>query len=63
VLLTPADSSQVERTRQLDGVTHIGLSQLVMDCLAGNGRLPEEGEAVLDWMRGSDDWRLDQLPS
>lgn len=63
LLPKPADPSQVERTRVMDGATHVGLSQLVIDLLAGNGRMPEEGEAVLDWMRRHEDqWRLPELP-
>jgi hypothetical protein len=62
-LLRPADPSQLERARIVDGARHVGLSQLVMDCLAGNGRLPEEGQAVLDWMRQHErQWRLPELP-
>ncbi|WP_212825066.1 hypothetical protein [Polymorphospora rubra] len=63
VLLRPEDPKQVERTRRVIGHTHVGLSQLVLDCLGGNGRLPEEGQAVLEWMRTKEnDWRLRGLP-
>ncbi len=35
-----------------------------MDCLAGNGRLPEEGDALLRVMAESEDhWRLPTLPT
>ncbi|MGW0432463.1 hypothetical protein ACWDV4_07940 [Micromonospora sp. NPDC003197] len=57
------DPYQVERTRDVQGMRHVALSQLVLDCLGGNGRLPAEGEAVLDWMRGHErEWRLPGLP-
>ncbi|WFF08072.1 helix-turn-helix domain-containing protein [Micromonospora sp. WMMD1076] len=64
ILLTAADASQLARSRMAeDGTFHVGLSQLVLDCLAGNGRLPEEGEALLDWMAGDPvAWRQDHLP-
>lgn len=63
VLLRPEDPSQVSRTREVDGRKHVGLSQLVLDCLGGNGRLPEEGLAVLDWMRAHEQlWRLPEFP-
>lgn len=63
VLLRPEDTAQVEGTRVVDGLRHVGLSQLVLDCLGGNGRLPEEGEAVLDWMRAHEsEWRRPALP-
>jgi hypothetical protein len=64
VLLRPADISQVDRPRLINGIAHAGLSQLAMDCLAGNGRLPEEGEAVLRVMAETEDqWRLPTFPT
>lgn len=37
-------------------------SQSVIDCLSGNGRMPAEGEAVLDWMRKEETaWRAASL--
>lgn len=64
VLLQAADQSQLDRVRQVhDGAFHVGLSQLVLDCLGGNGRLPEEGEALLEWMASDTAaWRLPHLP-
>ncbi|KXK62883.1 hypothetical protein AWW66_06025 [Micromonospora rosaria] len=64
VLLKPEDTAQVEGTRTTDdGLRQVGLGQLVLDCLGGNGRLPEEGQAVLDWMRAhEDEWRRPDLP-
>lgn len=49
------DRPQRER---VDGVECVGLSQLVLDCLSGPGRMPAEGEAVLAWMQTHEgDWR------
>jgi hypothetical protein len=63
VLLRPEDPAQTRATRTIDGVRQVGLSQLVLDCLGGNGRLPEEGQAVLAWMRAHEtDWRQDAPP-
>ncbi|WDZ85582.1 hypothetical protein [Micromonospora cathayae] len=63
LLLRAADRSQLDRVRMVDGVLHVGVSQLALDCLAGNGRLPEEGDALLDWMRENVvAWRKDKLP-
>ena len=46
-------------TRQVDGVRHVALSQLAIDCLSGPGRLPAEGEAVLNKMAEHESsWRL-----
>ncbi|PTA43736.1 hypothetical protein [Micromonospora sp. RP3T] len=50
LLMTAADPSQLQRVRLVDGLFHVGISQLAQDCLAGNGRLPEEGDALIGWM-------------
>lgn len=63
VLLQAASPAQLDRPRDVDGVRHVGYSQLVMDLLTGNGRLPEEGEAVLQWMIDTPGWRLRDLPA
>lgn len=43
---------------RVDDVPIVGLSQLVLDCLSGPGRLPAEGEALLEWMTNhEDEWR------
>lgn len=58
VLLRPGPMSPTARPRVVHGLRHVALSQLVLDCLSGPGRLPEEGEAVLTWMRANEDtWR------
>lgn len=63
LLLQAAHQSQLERIRFVDGVFHAGISQLALDCLSGNGRLPEEGEALVEWMRANTQrWRLPHLP-
>ncbi|MGH3442374.1 MAG: helix-turn-helix domain-containing protein [Nitriliruptorales bacterium] len=36
-----------------------GLTQIVVDCLSGPGRMPAEGEALLEWMAANEDtWRV-----
>lgn len=64
LLLRAADESQVDRLRSApDGTFHVGVSQLTLDCLAGNGRLPEEGEALIEWMAENiPAWRRLALP-
>lgn len=56
VLLTARDPDGVRaRAREdwpLPGVRTVGLSQLVVDCLTGNGRMPAEGEALISYMAG-----------
>ncbi len=40
----------------------VAASQLALDCLTGNGRMPQEGEALLDWMAEDESrWRLPSL--
>ena len=39
-------------------------SQAAADCLTGNGRMPAEGDALLQWMIENESlWRLDKLPA
>src|SRR6266498_3804562 len=63
LLLRAADPSQLIRAeRGSDGGSSVGISQLVQDCLAGNGRLPEEGDTLLEWMSDETKWRMSRLP-
>ncbi len=66
VLLSPFDPVAVERTSFHDHLTYAAPSQVVVDCLTGNGRMPAEGEALLEWMVENEAaWRLagiDQMP-
>lgn len=50
VLLHPFDPVVWERTTEHNGVTYVAPSQIAVDCLTGNGRMPAEGEALLRWM-------------
>lgn len=60
VLLVEAPDQVVfERARLVAGVPHVALSQLVLDCLSGPGRMPAEGEAVLQFMvEHEPEWRV-----
>ncbi|SDG38052.1 IclR helix-turn-helix domain-containing protein [Lentzea fradiae] len=59
LLLRAHDDVVFDRTRTVGGVPHVALSQLVLDSLAGPGRLPAEGEKVLDHMvEHQHEWRL-----
>lgn len=61
-LLRPFDPVVWQRTSEQDGVRYVAPSQVAVDCLTGNGRMPAEGEAVLQWMLASEpEWRLDSL--
>lgn len=62
VLLRPFDPVVWERTMERDGVSYAAPSQTVLDCLAGIGRMPAEGQALLDWMTSNEaSWRRDSL--
>ncbi|WP_283135214.1 helix-turn-helix domain-containing protein [Rhizohabitans arisaemae] len=62
LVLTPPDPIVFFGLRQIDGLPHVALSQLVLDCLSGPGRLPAAGESVVDFMREHEKtWRRDGL--
>ncbi|MFE9456367.1 helix-turn-helix domain-containing protein [Streptomyces californicus] len=59
LLLTARDPSVLARTRLVGQVPHVALSQTALDCLAGPGRMPAEGEAVIEYMKGHQDhWQI-----
>jgi hypothetical protein len=58
VLLKPFDEVIWDRTTDDFGVDYVAPSQVVVDCLTGNGRMPAEGEALLEWMMQDENaWR------
>jgi hypothetical protein len=62
VLLQPYDPVVWQRTDVVDGVTYVADSQATADCLTGNGRMPAEGQALLEWMLANESvWRLPSL--
>ncbi|MFJ4407669.1 hypothetical protein [Streptomyces sp. NPDC088910] len=60
LLLRAHDDVVFHRTRtDADGLRQVALSQLVLDCLSGPGRMPAEGEAVISYMADNEDqWRI-----
>ncbi|MFE4822892.1 hypothetical protein ACFRFU_42060 [Streptomyces sp. NPDC056704] len=63
LLLRAHDEVVFERTVWESGLHRVALSQLVLDCLSGPGRMPAEGEAVLARMQEDPHlWRSEQLP-
>ncbi|SEM76529.1 hypothetical protein [Streptacidiphilus jiangxiensis] len=59
LLLRAHDDIVFARTRSADGLRQVALSQLVLDCLSGPGRMPAEGEAVLSYMADNEhEWRI-----
>jgi hypothetical protein len=62
-LLRPFDDVVWERMTTDGAINYVAVSQVAVDCLTGNGRMPAEGEAVLRWMTDNEDqWRLANLP-
>lgn len=62
VLLRPFDPIVWERTEEEYGVQYVAPSQAAVDCLTGNGRMPAEGEALIQWLLANErTWRLDSL--
>lgn len=62
-ILRPYDVVVWDRTSTEDGIRYAAPSQVAVDCLTGNGRMPAEGEALLTWMIESERaWRLPGLP-
>ena len=61
-LLKPFDPVVWERTSTESGLRFAAPSQVAVDCLTGNGRMPAEGEALLGWMQANEEsWRLDAI--
>lgn len=64
MLLKPFDPVVFNRTRIEEGLRYAAPSQIAVDCLGGNGRMPAEGEALLEWMTAEEpSWRLPSLES
>jgi hypothetical protein len=62
-LLRPFDPVVWKRTSEDNGVAYVAVSQAAVDCSTGNGRMPAEGEALLQWMAENEAmWRLPSLP-
>jgi len=49
-LLRPFDDVVWARASVADDTGYAAPSQVAVDCLTGNGRMPAEGEALLEWM-------------
>lgn len=61
-LLWPSNDRVVEDPWAADGVQFVNLPQLAVDCLGGSGRMPSEGDALLEWMQANtDEWQYPSL--
>lgn len=62
VLLRAFDPVAWERSRIVDDVACCAPSQVAVDCLTGNGRMPAEGQELLRWMAQDESrWRAPSL--
>jgi hypothetical protein len=62
VLLDPYDPIVFDRTWSREGMVYASPAQIAVDCLGGPGRMPAEGEALLEWMRSSaPEWQAPSL--
>jgi len=65
VLAKPADDVIMEPRwpgNRVLRVPVVAASQLALDCLTGNGRMPQEGAAFMDWMGENEgQWRAKSL--
>lgn len=61
-LLRPYDPVVWTRIERDDDLIYAAVSQVAVDCLTGNGRMPAEGEALLRWMSEDETrWRAASL--
>jgi hypothetical protein len=51
ITAVPYDPVVFRRTSTVDGLTYASVAQVAIDCLTGMGRMPQEGGALVDWMR------------
>jgi hypothetical protein len=50
ILMRPFDQVVWQEAHFHGGLSYAAPPQVAVDCLTGNGRMPEEGEALLEWM-------------
>jgi hypothetical protein len=54
----PEANAPFVRTREVDGLRYVAMSQAAVDLLTSPGRGPAEAEALIEWMKGNEDaWR------
>ncbi len=62
VLVRPDNDVAFARSAPDGGIAWAAPSQVAIDCLAGSGRMPSEGEALIDWMRQDENrWRYPSI--
>lgn len=62
VLIRPENNVAIRGFAVEDGLRYAAPSQVAIDCLSGSGRMPAEGEAVIEWMLANEErWRLPSI--
>ncbi len=62
VVIRPDNDVVFARATKAEGLRWAAPSQVAIDCLAGNGRMPAEGEALIEWMRKDEGrWRSSSI--
>lgn len=62
VLIRPENEVVFARATRDGGMGWAAPSQVAVDCLAGSGRMPSEGEALIGWMRENESrWRYPSI--
>jgi len=62
VLIRPDNDVAFARAVRDGGMAWAAPSQVAIDCLAGSGRMPSEGEALIGWMRENEsEWRYPSI--
>lgn len=58
-MIDPEDDLPFVRARAFDGIRTAAPAQVAVDLLAGPGRNPEEGAALVRWMEANEStWRV-----
>lgn len=61
-LVRPENSNVYLNIQEEEGLRWAAPSQVAIDCLSGGGRMPSEGEALIEWMADNENmWRLSSL--
>ncbi len=62
ILIRPDNEVAFARSKPDGGIAWAAPSQVAIDCLAGSGRMPSEGEALIEWMRQEEGrWRYPSI--
>jgi hypothetical protein len=62
LLIRPENDVAFARSTREGGIAWAAPSQVAIDCLAGSGRMPSEGEALIGWMREDESaWRYPSI--